>query len=271
MAARRSKIVYLNSEDRISGTASNFTYQFDVPDGLKPDTCCVLSMIIPRSYYLVRAGYNRMNVIADSVVYPIDIEPGNYNANNFASTLLMKLNVLGLGQFNIELSSITGKYRYAYSGTAADVAFQFEDPSRLGHQTGFDEVSTNHFVGGVLFSQNVLNFISTSTLFLHSDMVDDTESVLQEIYADNTIPFSNLVYNCKVAGLYSKKMQNSNSSLFNFSLCDEHGKEVDLNGHEICVTLLLYKKEDLTRTFQKGFDVLIDQLKPDNEEDLEEP
>ena len=270
MAARQSKIVYLNSEDRISGTASNFTYQFDIPDGLKPDTCCVLSMIVPRSFYLVRAGYNRMNVIADGALSTIDIEPGNYNANNFASSFLGKLNTLGIGKFDIQFSSITGKYRYGYTGTAA-IAFQFEDPSRLAHQTGFDEVSTNHFVDGVLMSKNVLNFISTSTLFLHSDMVDDTESILQDIYADNTIPFSNLVYNCKVSGLYSKKMRNGGSSLFNFTLCDEHGKEVDLNGHEICITLLLYKREDLTRTFQKGFDVLIDQLKPDNEEDLEEP
>jgi len=88
-------------------------------------------------------------------------------------------------------------------------------------------------------------------------MVNDGTDILQEVYAENSIPFSNLVYNCKVPGLYAKKLRNNTSSLFNFSLCDEHDKEVDLNGHEICVTLILYRREDLTKTFQKGFEALL--------------
>ena len=122
MSARASKKFYVDSEERISGTSSNFYCQLNIPSGLKPDTCCVLSMIVPRSFYLVRAGYNRMSVIADNVVYPIEIGPGNYNVNNFSSTLLPKLNSMGIGTFNIEFSSITGKYRYTYTGTAAEVS-----------------------------------------------------------------------------------------------------------------------------------------------------
>ena len=268
MAARASKTFYVDSEERISGTSSNFYCQLNIPSGLKPDTCCVLSMIVPRSFYLVRAGYNRMNVIADNVVYPIEIEPGNYNVNNFSSTLLTKLSILGIGTFNIEFSSVTGKYRYTYTGTAAEVAFQFEDPSRLGHQTGFDEVSTNTFSAGVLVSKNVLNFISTSTLFLHSDMVDDGSDILQEMYPENTVPFSNLVYKCEVPSLYSKKLRNNTSGVFHFSLCDEHDKEIDLNGHELYVTLSMYRKEDVTRTFQKGFDALLRSQEDDGNEEF---
>jgi len=259
MSARSSKIVYLNSEDRISGSASNFVYAIDIPDGSKFDTCCVLSMTIPRSYYLVRAGYNRAKVIIDGVEHPFEVPPGNYHVNNFAALLLGLLEQWGT--FTMTFSTITGKYTYGYTG-AATVAFVFEDPCRLGHQMGFDEVSVNHFVNqgaGILSltSKNVVNFVSTSTLFLHSDMVDDGTDILQEVYADNSIPFSNLVYNCKVPGLYAKKLRNNTSSLFNFSLCDEHDKEVDLNGHELCVTLILYRREDLTKTFQKGFDALL--------------
>ena len=118
---------------------------------------------------------------------------------------------------------------------------------------GFDQGSVNSFVAGTLVSANVLDFVSTSTLFLHSDMVEDSTSILQEIYADNTTPFSNLVYNCKFPGMYSKKMQAVNSGVFNFSLTDENNLEVNLNGHDICVTLLLYRKEDLTRLFKALF------------------
>ena len=253
MSARASKIVYIDSEERISGTPSNFLAEISL-DGVKADTCCVLSMTIPRSYYLIRNLYNRAAVVIDGTDHVFEIPPGNYNVNNFTSTLLEKINQFGA--FTMTFSSITGKYSYGYTGPET-VAFKFEDPSRLGHQMGFDEVSLNVFSSGVLVSENVVNFISTSTLFLHSDMVEDSTSILQEIYADNTIPFSNLVYNCKVPGLYSKKMKNAKSSVFSFSLCDEHDKEVDLNGHNICVTLLLYQREDLTKTFQKGFEALI--------------
>jgi len=222
-------------------------------------------MTIPRSYYLVRDGYNRVKVIigeggASPVSNEFEVPPGNYNVNNFATLLLALL--APFGTFTMTFSTITGKYTYGYTGAATTVAFVFEDPSRLGHQMGFDEVSENYFVNGTatvatLQSANVVNFVSTSTLFLHSDMVDDGTSILQEVYADNSIPFSNLVYNCKVPGMYSKRRKSSKSTVFSFSLCDEHDKEVDLNGHDICVTLLLYQKEDLTKTFQKGFEALL--------------
>ena len=255
MSARASQLIYLDSEERISGSASNFLYEINIPDGLKVDTCCVLSMTIPRSYYLIRPGQNRAILLLDGVEHPFEIPPGNYNADNFSETLLAILNGID-ATFTITFSLITGKYTYGYSGQGT-ASFKFEDPSRLGHQMGFDEISTNHFVNGSLTSANVVNFVSTSTLFLHSDMVDGSTSILQEVYADNSVPFSNLVYNCRVPGMYSKKMKNTRSSVFSFSLCDEHDKEVDLNGHDICVTLLLYQKEDLTKTSQRGFEALI--------------
>jgi len=273
MSARSSKLVYVDSEERISGTSSNFSYAIDIPDGAKYDTCCVLSMIIPRSYYLIRSGQNRAVITIDGVEYPFEVSPGNYNANNFAEALLAILNGIAPASFTIAFSTITGKYTYKYTPAtgmpvAATVVFVFEDPSRLGHQMGFDEVSVNQFQNqqngtAVLSSKNVVNFVSTSTLFLHSDIVNDGTDILQEVYAENSIPFSNLVYNCKVPGLYAKKLRNNTSSLFNFSLCDEHDKEVDLNGHEICVTLILYRREDLTKTFQKGFEALLSQSSQD--------
>ena len=257
MTARASKIIYLDSEERISGTSSNFSYAIDIPDGAKYDTCCVLSMTIPRSYYLIRPGQNKVILVLAGEEHPFEIPPGNYNADNFSETLLAILNgIAGAAAFTITFSTITGKYTYAYSGLGT-ASFKLEDPSRLGHQLGFGEISENHFVGGTLQSKNVVNFVSTSTLFLHSDMVDDSTDVLQEVYADNSVPFSNLVYNCRAPGMYAKKLRNNTSSLFNFSLCDEHDKEVDLNGHEILLTLILYRKEDLTKTFQKGFEALL--------------
>jgi len=259
MTARASKLIYVDSEERISGTSSNFSYAIDIPDGAKYDTCCVLSMTIPRSYYLIRPGQNYAILVLDAIEHPFEIPPGNYNADNFSEILMTILNQatgMPVATFTITFSTITGKYTYAYSGLG-DAAIVLRDPSRLGHQMGFDEISTNHFVNGSLQSKNVVNFVSTSTLFLHSDMVDDSTDILQEVYADNSVPFSNLVYNCRAPGMYAKRLRNNASSLFNFSLCDEHDKEVDLNGHEILLTLILYHREDLTKILQKGFEALL--------------
>ncbi len=174
-------------------------------------------------------------------------------------TLCTVLNAFNLGTFSMTLSTITGKYSYTYAGTALNVAFQLEDPSTLGHQMGFNEVSYSAFVQRIgdsfssLVSANVLDFVGTSTLFLHSDMVSDSSSILQELYSDNSVPFSNLVYNCSNPGMYTKKMSKTSSSIFNFAVQDEHDREVRLNGHDICVTLLLYRKEDLTKLFKTVF------------------
>ena len=253
MSILGNRIYYINSENRISGSSSNFSYAIEIPEGQKIDTCCVLSMTIPRSYYLVRRNQNSVTLTTDGIAQSFQIPLGNYNAANFVTTLLGIINNLAVGTFAMTLSTITGKYSYTYSGTASAVSFGFPSPSMIGHQMGFDQGSVNSFVGGTLVSANVLDFVSTSTLFLHSDMVDDSTSILQEVYADNSQPFSNLVYNCRFPSMYSKKMQAVKSRIFNFSLTDENNLEVNLNGHDICVTLLLYKKEDLTKLFKTVF------------------
>ena len=253
MSVLANRIFYINSENRISGTASNFSYQLEIPKDQKYDSCCVLAMTIPRSYYLIRNGQNSCTLMVDGTPYVITIPRGNYTAINFQPVLLGQLNSFGVGTFTMSLSTITGKFTYGYVGAGTALSFNFAAPSKLGHQMGFPEVSSTAFVAGTLTSTNVLDFISTSTLFLHSDMVMDKTSILQEVYADNSIPFSNLVYNCRDTNMYSKSMQNTQSGVFNFSLCDEHDLEVNLNGQDICITLLVYKKENLSALLSRMF------------------
>ena len=249
MSIMANRIYYVDTETRLSGSPSNFTYHFDIPDGARYDTACVLSMTIPRSYYLIREGQNSLTLDLEGVQHLITIPKGNYNVRNFATCLIPLLNAVSAATFAMSFNDITGKY--LYTGPAA--SFIFSDPSRIGHQMGFDEVGTYAFVNGKLDSANVVDFVSTSTLFLHSDLVEDQTSVLQEVYSDNSIPFSNLVYSCKFPGMYSKSIKSGTSSTFNFSLTDEHNLEVDLNGHQILITLLLYRKENLSKLMQDVF------------------
>jgi hypothetical protein len=249
MSILSNRIYYINSEKRIAGTPSNFSYALDIPDGEKFDTCCVLAMTVPQSYYLIRAGLNELIVEINGTRHTISIPPGNYSAKNFPTELTSKMQQIGLSVV-ITFNQTMGKYDYLINEPVGSVKFIFEDPSRLGHQMGFDEVSTNEFVDGILTSKNVLNFEATNTLFLHSDMVQDSTSVLQELYSANAIAFSNLIYNCRFPAMYSKKLRSRTNGVFNFSLVDEHDKELDLNGHHILITLLLYRKENLPQLFR---------------------
>ena len=248
MSILANKIFYINSEDRLSGTASNFTYELDIPEGARMDSCCVLAMTIPRSYYLVREGYNTFTLSLNGIERPITVPSGNYTAMSFIPILTSLLSD-GTHLFTITFSSAVGKYTYSYTGPASSITFIFGN-GRVGHQMGFDEPSENSFVANILASKNVLDFISTSSLFLHSNIVEDSSSVLQEIYSDNSVPFSNLVYNCQFPAMYSKKLKNDTSTLFQFSLTDERNRILDLNGHDILITLLLYRKENLTNLFK---------------------
>ncbi|MDR3571314.1 MAG: hypothetical protein P4L81_03900 [Candidatus Pacebacteria bacterium] len=257
MSILANRIYYIDSEKRLAGTPSNFTYHLDIPDGANYDTACVLSMTIPRSYYLIRQGQNMVTLLVDGMPNVITVPKGNYNVRTFMSTLLPLLNAV-LPGFTMTFNDITGKYNYTTTSTSV-LAFQFIDPSRLGLQMGFDEVGTFTFASKTLDSQNVVDFVSTSTLFLHSDLVEDQTSILQEVYSDNTSPYSNLVYNCRFPGMYSKAMKIGNSGTINFSLTDEHDLEVNVNGHQILFTLLLYRKENLSKLIKDIFVQMDDQ------------
>ncbi len=50
------QIFYINSNDRNNGTNEDFTFTLDFDTSQNYDRCCVLQMLIPMSYWLVRDG-----------------------------------------------------------------------------------------------------------------------------------------------------------------------------------------------------------------------
>ena len=94
MSVVRSQIYYINSSNRISGNSSNFSYEIDIPDGSNFDSCLVLSMSIPRSYYLIRVTANTLILKEDTTSVTITVTPGNYDWREFSSVLTTQLNTL---------------------------------------------------------------------------------------------------------------------------------------------------------------------------------
>ena len=251
MSVIRSQIYYINSSNRVSGTSSNFTYTIDIPDGSNFDSCLVLSMSIPLTYYTIRVLNNFFTLQELGSNITITIPRGNYDARTFATTLTGLLNSGINGWiYSISLDMTTAKYTYSVTGNSGNQP-SFIFTNHLVDQMGFDDNSTNTFVSDTLTSTEVLNFVSTNCLYLHSDLVDDQTSILQEVYSNNTIPYSYIIYNCLNADLYTKRLRTNASSTFNFSLTDIDKNVIDLNGEEIAVTLMLYKKLSLADMFKK--------------------
>jgi hypothetical protein len=252
-----SRIYYIDSENRLSGEHSNFSYNIEIPETEHYDRVCVLSMVIPLSYYLVRMNYNFFTLQENLSTVVIIVPIGNYSAVSFLTTVTALLNtnspngyVYTIALNNSYTGVNTGKFNYTVSGNGG-IQPSFIFATRICQQMGFMENSTNTFTGNALVSTNVLDFVPTSTLFIHSNIVQDSSSVLQELYSNNTVPYSNHVYNCNNVDMYSKILRSDKDNIFNFSLEDEQGANINLNGHSILITLLLYKKDDFTDVFKK--------------------
>src|SRR5690349_17771148 len=87
-----SRIYYVNSLSRLSGTGSHFTYLIQIAKETGFDRVCLLQANIPISYYVVQAGYNTMTLVELGVNITITVPVGNYSATSFAATFSSLLN-----------------------------------------------------------------------------------------------------------------------------------------------------------------------------------
>jgi hypothetical protein len=108
---------------------------------------------------------------------------------------------------------------------------------------GFDTSSTNTFVGDSLTSSNVIKFIAEDTLFLHCSLVDDQTDVLQEINTAGSVDFGNITFNVNEYKLNYRKMKPFSGTVVNFSLTNEDGHSIDLNGLPMIFSLRLFSFE----------------------------
>lgn len=264
MSIAKGKIYYVNSEYKISGTNSRFTYQIQIPQNSGFDHVCVLQASIPLSFYLVQNGTNTFTLTEDGIDTVMTIPEGNYNYQTFmtAVTSLLNTNSHHGWIYSITFSLLTAKYTFKVTGNSGQPTLSFTN--HMSQQFGFNKISNNEFITNTLTSVNTVNFIPESTIYIHSDIVEDETDVLQEIYSNNTIPYSQVTYQLKTDVLaYSKKLRTTKANSFSFYLTNEEDDELLVNGQDVLITLLLYKKDDFTDTFKKYISWMVQ--KSDNE------
>ena len=253
MPIANSKIVYLNSHYRKDGTNSSFHYEINIPKNEAYDRVCVLQACVPLSFYLIREGQNTFVLIEDDIEHTITVPVGNYNTQNFMSTLTVLLNNHSPHNWHylMSFSTITGKYTWLVNSNTTQPSFKFNN-YYMCLQFGFDVGTTNTFTESSLTSTNIVNFIPESTIYIHSNICEGENDILQEIYSNNTSNFSQITYQLTTdVEHYSKKLRTVNSNIFKFYVTDEDNNELPTNGAPILLTLILYKKDDFTDIFKK--------------------
>lgn len=259
---------YINSAQRDTGTSSNFTYNIDILPNDHFTHACVLQAKIPLSFYLIRPGINFFYLIEDGVSTMITIPEGNYNYLSFTNTLVPLLNTFSPNKwkYDMSLSTITAKFTFTVKDNVSNIQPQFQFTTVIHEQFGFDNNTTVTFESNKLVSKNVVSFVPETTLYIHSDLVGDgvNQGVLQEVYANDDIPFSVITYQLTTdPKAYSKKIRDSNIRNISFNIQDEDDNLIDTNGQAVQITLLLYREDNYKEVF-KTYVKYVVASEPDN-------
>lgn len=207
---------------------------------------------IPKSYYLVQEGSNTFTLKHGASTYVITVPIGNYSMRKFKATLTTLLNAASAFVYTVTYpgqsddSAETGKFVYTVTGNAGvQPQFIFPTTSTLYRQMGFEEASTNTFVGNTITSDNVLDFDLVSAIYILSDMCEpgpnqqQSSSVLQEIFAQNTVTYARIGF-LNPCPEYTAKPIVKDRTVFTFSICDNDSRPLNLNGLQINLSLLVF-------------------------------
>lgn len=269
MLMKSSQCFHVNSANRTAGTNSSFEYELKLDKNNEYTHCCVLDVSIPKSYYLVVDGRNSFDIVerdtkTQAVISTdtVTFDEGNYNLNSLMATLEAKF-VGGLSEYSASFPNTntqvqTGKLTFTRVNMVNDIEFEFKDDA-FAQIFGFSRSSVNQFTNnggtGTLISTSILDLQLESTLFIHSDLVDNiNDSVLIEVFSSSNANLSNISYHVADVEAHSKKITHSGSNSYKFSLRDEFGQLVPLNGISLLITLLVYEKsniDELTRKYIK--------------------
>ena len=241
------RLFYLNSADRASGVdASNFTIQLpNFPVGESFSHVCLLEANIPKSYYMVQAGFNTFTLVELGQNITITLVPANYSATCFRACVTNMLNAASTHGWTYAITwpsptePATGKFTYTVTGNAGSQP-SIVCTTNLHEALGFNANSSNAFAANTLVSTNVVKLQAEDALYLHSDIVTAVgNDVLQQLYTNGIPDFGMINYKCMDWQTTSKPMSTSTTNIFRFSLTDENNRVMNLNGLNFVMTLMV--------------------------------
>lgn len=265
MSLLPTRIIDINSDNRTSGTNSNFTIQLPNLDQ-RYDRVSLVSASIPKTYYNIQAPYNTFIFQEGIQTLTITVPVGNYSFTSFASVIQ---SLLISNSFNsiayICIPNLTlGKLQISSSNTIGNnpnlpndiiTTLTFPLSSNLYKNFGVNYISSNSFNSATPFiSLNVCIF-TINTIMINSSIVKSVAStntasnILSMIGVNSSLPFSSITYE-NYSPLYnSRECQVSTSA--SFVITDRDGTELDLNGIPCNLTIMIYKYDNTNEVIRK--------------------
>lgn len=250
--------IWVDSDYKISGTASNFTYNVRLPRRTQYDSVALLQASIPKSYYLVKSPYNTFTLTENGLNATITVPAGNYSMASFKTVLQALLIARSPRSYTYTITqpstateASTGKYTFTVSGNAGvQPSFTFPSGSELYLQMGFNSASTNTFSANNLISANVVDFNTTRAVLIKSDMIEGVgtgthgSAVLQEIFSFNTSDFSNIGFANPAPQFSAKRLVSTQQDVATFIFTDLNDKQLDFNGGSVNFSLVFFKRDN---------------------------
>lgn len=244
---KHRRLFYLNSRNKINPTDddSSCSLELKIPSYEPYTHVCVIDAVIPKSYYLVQAGYNTFTLREGGINATITVPVGNYTATAFRTKVaeLMTAGSPFHRTYTITTPSgltgpTTGKFTYTVTdGLAPEIICT----TNLFEQLGFAPNSTNIFVNNTLTSTNVVKFQLEDSLYIHSDIVTNVgDDILHQVYTNGASDFSSIRYACTEWATFSKPLNIAKSNVYRFVLTNEDGRIMNLNGLNWSMTLMLF-------------------------------
>jgi hypothetical protein len=247
---KHRRLVYLNTANRASGVdASNFQIQVPISSHETFTHVCLVEASIPKSYYLIQAGFNTFTLMELGQPITITLVPGNYTATCFRTCVANAMTAGSTHGWTYTVTAPgatdpnTGKFTYTVANNTGQPSIVCT--TNVYEQLGFNANSTNTFVGNTLVSSNVVRFISEDALYIHSDIVTgEGDDVLQEVYTAG-VPDNGLInYKCLDWQIMSKPTVAKKGNVFRFALTDENARVMNLNGLDWNMTLMFLTVEE---------------------------
>lgn len=237
----RKYIAIVDSSTRTSGTSSNFQVKIDLPVDNKYNRVIMLSAIIPKSYYVIRSGYNTFILREGANYFTITIPVGNYSIAELIITLNTLLNaVSGIGQeYVVTYSKLTGKLTFTIIAEAVYTYLNFT--THLFDTLGFEKDSSNLFVGSTLTAPNMVNMNPYECLYIRTDMCSNSFGTILDIVPMCMSPNYSFVYYQNTTDHTQRELVSNHNTTFTFTITDNLNRIVDLNGKDVTLTLCMHR------------------------------
>lgn len=249
------KMFYIDSRTRVDGTNDDFLFKIEIP----PDHVgfyshvAVVSGTIPKSYYLISAPFNTFTLEEDdgvggAVQVPITVPVGNYRRSSWQYTLKNLLNTNSPYGWVYDVIYPTGRTepttgKFTFTVELAGGGSPPNQPSLIiddmYEQIGFN-VGTHTFAGDQLVAQNVMKLQLEDNLIVHSDIVAEGD-ILHDFHSSSQPSLGNIRFINPDIDATAKPMRTGGNGVYRFSLTDEEGKKINLNGVNWVMTLVLFK------------------------------